>query len=71
VKQLPYFQPIAMPTPQEIQHRQSDERRVQAENAKAASARKAVLRKRLAELSQQKRDIDRQINETNTELGRL
>lgn len=60
-----------MPTSNEIQHRKSDERRVRAENAKSAAARKAVLRKHLAELSHQKSDLSRQISETSRELSRL
>lgn len=58
-----------MPTSNQIQHRDSDAKRVLTENAKAAAARKAVLRRHLAELSRQKSDIDRQINETSRELS--
>ena len=60
-----------MPTPSEIYQRQSNERRVKAENIKSAVARKAVLRKRLAELAHQQSDLNRQISETSREIGRL
>lgn len=60
-----------MPTSNEIQHRKSDERRVRDENIRAASARKVVLRKHLAELTRQKSDLNRQIRETSRELSRL
>ena len=43
-----------MPTAQEIQQRERDERRVKDEHDRAAAARKAVLKKHLAELSQQR-----------------
>jgi len=67
-----------MPTSNEISHRESDERRVRAENARSAAAAKAakqkqraVLRTHLTELSHHRSDLDRQVSETTREISRL
>jgi hypothetical protein len=60
-----------MPTPQEIQQKERDEKRVEAENKKRTAEQKVILKKHLAEIVNHKADLDRQHREISKEIAAL